>query len=168
LTSGGIARVLLSCQIPHLEIGKIWRFAKYAFGGLLLIAYAWLVSRFAVQSPKRPLFFGVALLLLGICLYLCYLRGRRFLPIKIGFAACMILLSLGLYHSNVFPSYSFPYSFLFYLAATPFFLARPPRGPWWPAAKRTVRMFRGDSREDDAEHAAKILASFRQANTPQK
>jgi hypothetical protein len=145
------------------------RFVTYVFRGLAYALLAWALSERFNRDPRRPLLFVILLLLLATSYGLHRLSGRRFLPVKAAFAVCMILsLALNYFYPLMASHNGLVGLWLFALAIAPFFPVRPPLGPWWPAAKRTIRMFRGDSREDDAEHAAKILASFRQANTPQK
>lgn len=146
------------------------RFVYYAFNGLLYALLAWTLTERFNRDPRRPLLFIVVLVFVLTSFGLHHLSGRRFLPLKFGFAGCIVLGLLALRYWHLVPlwGHNFVYVWASFLATMPFLPARPPLGPWWPAAKRTVRMFRGDSREDDAEHAARILASFRQANTPQK
>jgi hypothetical protein len=121
-------------------------------------------------DPRRALLFSVALSLLLVSYGLHCLRGRRFLPVKISFAACMILCLLTLDYFRIIVVWrdALVYEWLLAFAIMPFIPARPPLGPWWPAAKRTISMFRGDSREEDDRFKAKILASVKPVGTPQK
>jgi hypothetical protein len=130
-----------------------------------------LVSEDVIRDPKKPLFFIIALLFVATSFGLHRLRGFRFLAVKFGFAACMILCLLALKRFHFFFVWrdASAYQFLTWLAVFPFLPDRPPRGPWWPAAKRTVRLFREDwRRKDDERLRAKILASVKPADTPQK
>jgi hypothetical protein len=144
---------------------KIWRFVRYTFNGLLLLLLVWLASRHAIPGPNKPQFLAVALLLLFISSCLRCLRGS--LPIKIGFAACVILCFLALerFRPPVAWDKTLVYEWLLWLAIIPFF---PDRPSWWAAIWRTIRRFRGGGREYDERLKAKILASVKPAGTPQK
>jgi predicted membrane metal-binding protein len=145
------------------------RLASLVFRALVLALLAWVVWERLFRDPRRPLLFTIGFLLLAAS-YGLRLSSRQLLPVKIGFAVCMILClpTLNYFDPLIVSREPLVYEWLLVLAIMPFFPVRPPLGPWWPAAKRTMHMFRGDSREEDEQFKAQILASVKPAGTPQK
>jgi hypothetical protein len=146
------------------------RFVYYAFNGLLYALIAWTFTERFNRDPRRLLLFIIVFAFVLTSFGLHHLSGRRFLPLKFGFVGCIVLglLTLRYLHLVALWGQNFVYVWASCLAIAQFFPARPPLGPWWPAAKRTIRMLRGDSREEDERFKAKILASVKPAGTPQK